>query len=97
MTNAAKTYDNQAVGYQTINLVGGNSQYDGAILAASPVGNDAIYAQGDTLDMTYPLGDVDLNDIATVLATSTGGGTDTISRNLTDIALTTSGPWTTVK
>ena len=83
------------MGYQTINVIAGNNQANAAMLAASPVGNDAIFAQGDSLTISYPLGTLNLENFVkgdSVIATS-GGGTDTISSEAIDFALSTQGTW----
>ena len=95
--NALGSFDNQAVGYQTINILGGNSKADTAILTASQTANDQIFATGDSLDFTDPslAATAALSGVDTITANIPTGatGTDTVSSRSIDIVLTLNGPW----
>jgi hypothetical protein len=96
--NGHGAFDNQAVGYQTTHIIVGNNAADAAILTTSPAGNDAIFANGNGLTMQYPLGSLDFTGLSSgdsIIADSTGGGTNTISKRAIDFALTMNGSWNT--
>jgi hypothetical protein len=95
--NGKGNYDNQAVGYQTINVIASNSKSDIGFLSASPVASDAIFGQGGSLNMLDGLGNAlnmsDLDSTDSITAFAAAGQSDTVSKRSIDYALSLQGNW----